>query len=66
MSYSDAWQRRQALQLCGQLPDSYADGIAILQHMGAIWDHLHLGDGGVACVPNNVLTLVPNSPQGVP
>jgi hypothetical protein len=65
MTYSDLWQRRHALQLCGQLPDDYADGIAVLKHMREIWDHLHLGDDGVACVPNNVLTLVPKPPPDV-
>jgi hypothetical protein len=57
MTHSDAWQRRHALQLSGQLPDNYADGLG---HMRLIWDHPHLGDDGGASVP---IALVPKPPQ---
>ena len=33
MTHSDAWQRRHALQLSGQLPDNDADGLEVLRHM---------------------------------
>ena len=46
MAPTDTWQRGRALQLCGQLPDSYADGLEVLRHMREIWEYLHGGGDG--------------------
>jgi hypothetical protein len=64
MICTDTWLRRHALQLSGQLPDNYADGLEVLRHMRLIWDHLHQGDDGGERVAT-VLTIVTKPPQGV-
>jgi hypothetical protein len=56
MTGTDTCLRRHALQLCGQLPDDYAEGVAVLKHMREIWDHLHLGGDTVR--PPAVLAIV--------
>jgi hypothetical protein len=61
MACTDTWLRPHALQLCGQLPDDYAHGIAVLGHMREIWDHLHQGDDGGGRA-GNVLSLVTKPP----
>jgi hypothetical protein len=61
MSRPDMGLRRFALQLCGQLPDDYADGIEVLKHMREIWGHLYLGGEHTS----NVLSLVPQPPPGL-
>jgi hypothetical protein len=35
-----AWQRRQALSLCAQLPDSREDALLVLKHMHRIVEHV--------------------------